>query len=316
MNNSSGKKGRIIFTDPGYSLLTIGWMFLGLLVVRLLNSLFLVPWLLRLGGAMQGYALLFSALQDLLLFMLVPYRYFRRRYIDHRIFTGLSGRMDGRTIFLCIALSIGSFMLMAVLQYFWTLLLGLFGYETFQTGEQFDNIGSFVVGIAFISIIPAISEEYLFRGVLMRSIQGVHGSTRAVFISAGLFCLMHMNLSSIPTTFVMGLVLGYVVSTTNSLRTGMLMHFAHNAGVLINSFFSSGSGPIVYNGEMIPSLLVYAGIGVFIMGLTMILLKRKGPMRGTLRVNKAAIPQPVQRDLLPFLLAAILMLSRMIQVIA
>lgn len=82
------------------------------------------------------------------------------------------------------------------------------------------------------TLIPAIFEEIAFRGVLMQSLRRF-GDTFALVVSAVLFALAHPIPTQMPNAFLMGLTIGYFTLFTGSLRTGMLIHFCHNALVLL-----------------------------------------------------------------------------------
>jgi membrane protease YdiL (CAAX protease family) len=88
------------------------------------------------------------------------------------------------------------------------------------------------MGIVFLSIaiIPAICEELLFRGVLMpllaKMTRNIHV---AIWITAALFSLIHMQFYGFLPRMLMGAVLGYLVIWSGSLWTAILAHFVNNA---------------------------------------------------------------------------------------
>ena len=86
---------------------------------------------------------------------------------------------------------------------------------------------AFILYLIAMTILPAVLEEFFFRGVLMTAFRRF-GDTAALFISALLFALAHANLLQSISAFVMGLVLGYFVMRSGSIWTGVLIHFANN----------------------------------------------------------------------------------------
>ncbi len=84
-----------------------------------------------------------------------------------------------------------------------------------------------ILSIIAIAVFPALLEEFLFRGAIMGSLMKF-GKPFAIFTSAILFGLMHGNLVQIPFAFLVGLVLGFAVVETNSIWTGVLIHFLNN----------------------------------------------------------------------------------------
>lgn len=85
---------------------------------------------------------------------------------------------------------------------------------------------------------PAVVEELFFRylalGTLRRSM-GVHG---AVLVSAVMFAMAHIfSPVSMPIFFVIGAALGYIRVASGSLMLPILLHFSHNALVLLLETF-------------------------------------------------------------------------------
>lgn len=84
-----------------------------------------------------------------------------------------------------------------------------------------------VLYLLSMSVLPAIIEELAFRGILMQSLRR-HGDMFALVVSSVVFSLFHGNLLQFPNTFILGMLIGFFVLRTDSLVTGMLMHFFNN----------------------------------------------------------------------------------------
>lgn len=78
----------------------------------------------------------------------------------------------------------------------------------------------------YISILGPISEELLFRGVILRLLRP-WGKQAAIVVSAIAFGLFHGNIIQIPFAFLVGLVLGYV-TVEYSIVWAMLLHIFNN----------------------------------------------------------------------------------------
>ena len=86
-----------------------------------------------------------------------------------------------------------------------------------------------------MAIIPAFCEEFLFRGLILDRLSRF-GRAKAIFISALLFALMHQNIGQILYTFILGLVLGYIVVESGSIWGAIVVHFVNNfTQVIINA---------------------------------------------------------------------------------
>ncbi len=93
----------------------------------------------------------------------------------------------------------------------------------------------FVLDTIKIAIIPAFCEELLFRGLILDRLHRF-GRAKAIFISALLFALMHQNVGQLFYTFILGLVLGYIVVESGSIWGAIVVHFVNNfTQVILNA---------------------------------------------------------------------------------
>ena len=81
-----------------------------------------------------------------------------------------------------------------------------------------------------IAIVPALSEEFLFRGCILSNLLP-YGKNTAILFSALLFALMHGNFAQFFYTFIAGIVLGAVYVKTDSIWAPTFIH-------LFNNFYS------------------------------------------------------------------------------
>lgn len=127
-------------------------------------------------------------------------------------------------VFVCLAVSvIGTLASSSVGRVF-----GLFGLIPIMPEFSIPvTLNSFVLSLFNLCILPAILEEFIYRGVLMQSLRRF-GDGFALTISAVIFSLMHLNFVQAPNALLMGLVIGYFVIRTGSLVTGIVIHFFNN----------------------------------------------------------------------------------------
>ena len=81
-------------------------------------------------------------------------------------------------------------------------------------------------------ILPAVTEEIAFRGLLQHWLQVAVAPTRAIVLASALFMAMHFSVLSAPYLFALGFLLGWTKWKTRSLYPSMLVHFLHNLIVL------------------------------------------------------------------------------------
>lgn len=132
--------------------------------------------------------------------------------------------------------------------------------------EMSYSLSSFFLNIITIAVIPALFEEFAFRGIMMGLLRKRFSASASIIISAAAFGLMHGNFSQMPFAFLMGLILGYLYAATGSLWVPMLVHFLNNAYSTcidhISNALDSSSGNIVFYATLCVLLLM--GIIAFV----------------------------------------------------
>lgn len=107
-------------------------------------------------------------------------------------------------------------------------VFGLFGLS--NTGGDFefgDSVPSVLMYYLTVAIMPAFTEEFAFRGVILGSLRK-YSDGLALVVSSALFALMHGNFVQIPFTFCCGLMFGFLVIKTNSMLPSIIVHFLNN----------------------------------------------------------------------------------------
>ena len=77
------------------------------------------------------------------------------------------------------------------------------------------------------AILPAILEEFIFRGILCAEFEG-NGTLCAVVASSLFFSFLDFSFGSLPIRFFAGIVLAVILYATDSLICSMLLHIAYN----------------------------------------------------------------------------------------
>ncbi len=104
--------------------------------------------------------------------------------------------------------------------------------------EQLRSISTVILILGF-AILPALSEEYFFRGFVMRSLGTRLKPIGTIIASALLFGLFHLvtptqiQLERFVTSSLLGLVLGLVAYRSQSLWPSMLLHATHNGLLML-----------------------------------------------------------------------------------
>lgn len=112
-----------------------------------------------------------------------------------------------------------------------------------------------------ILLVPALLEEFLFRGVILRSLRQF-GDSFAIVVSAASFSLIHYNLTRDLRAFALGLILGYFVIRSGSIWTAV----AGRLCCLILSLASENL-PHIFPGALSSTLRMLLFLAVLLIGL-------------------------------------------------
>lgn len=89
------------------------------------------------------------------------------------------------------------------------------------------NYVSLIINIVVFALLPAIFEEMVYRGYILRTLRP-YGDFFAVLVSSILFALMHGNILQIPFAFLVGLACGYLAVKTGHIWIAVILHFLNN----------------------------------------------------------------------------------------
>jgi membrane protease YdiL (CAAX protease family) len=88
-------------------------------------------------------------------------------------------------------------------------------------------------GALFVLVVVApLTEEVLFRGLILRGLLSRHGARLAIVLSAALFALMHMNPWQMISASLFGVLFGWWYHRTRSIVPGLIGHALANGAVL------------------------------------------------------------------------------------
>lgn len=105
-------------------------------------------------------------------------------------------------------------------------------------GYVIGSVGELIAATIIICAIPAVFEEFLFRGIVGGAMSEFNTKAAAIF-SATMFALLHADICGFVGYLCMGLVLSAVVRRTNSLYAAMIFHFFNNATAVLLAYFNA-----------------------------------------------------------------------------
>lgn len=114
-----------------------------------------------------------------------------------------------------------------------------------------------------VGVVPAICEEVLYRGYVMRSFEKSWGIAPAIIVSGLLFGLYHVQLSNLLPLATIGIILAYVTWVSRSLYPAILAHFINNGGsVLVGTQYPETAFAEITPESMPPLWAVIVSIAV------------------------------------------------------
>jgi membrane protease YdiL (CAAX protease family) len=119
-----------------------------------------------------------------------------------------------------------------------------------------DSLATLTIAI----VIAPILEEALFRGVILNGLARRYGPQSASFWTAVFFAVFHLyNPWQVVPTFFLGLVLAWLVLTTRSLLSAIVVHTMFNAASLTLVQLSLERAP---GGHPVPYVVVVVVLGM------------------------------------------------------
>lgn len=100
-----------------------------------------------------------------------------------------------------------------------------------------DHVGALLVNIGLIALIPAVGEEFFFRGIVLKLFREKRGIHLSVWATAFIFSLVHFQFYGFIPRMVMGALLGYLFVWTKNIWVPVFAHFVNNAMVVISFYF-------------------------------------------------------------------------------
>ncbi len=99
------------------------------------------------------------------------------------------------------------------------------------------NLGDLGFNLLVIGIIPALAEEFLFRGVMQRLIQDrLKNAHVAIWITAAVFSLVHFQFLGFVPRMLLGAILGYTFYLSNTIWVPVAAHALNNSAQVIMSY--------------------------------------------------------------------------------
>lgn len=120
------------------------------------------------------------------------------------------------------------------------------GAKTTAALLKMKSIVDFVITLIIVAVVPAVCEEFLFRGGLQRTfMRWVKNPHVAIWVSAIIFSSIHFQFYGFFPRLLLGAAFGYIYFWTGSLWYTIFAHFLNNGfAVAISYYFQRNHMPI------------------------------------------------------------------------
>ena len=112
-----------------------------------------------------------------------------------------------------------------------------------QTLTAHSNLLILLVNIGVMALLPALFEEFLFRGTIQQFFTKWFVNKHvAIIVTAFIFSAIHLQFYGFLPRFLLGIYLGYLFVWSRSLWLPVIAHFMHNANSLIFDYSAQQRG--------------------------------------------------------------------------
>ncbi|MBB2150157.1 CPBP family intramembrane glutamic endopeptidase [Pedobacter gandavensis] len=95
---------------------------------------------------------------------------------------------------------------------------------------KMNRIGDYLINIALIALLPAIAEEFMFRGAIQRALGRMFQNPHfVIWLTAFIFSAIHVQFYGFLPRLLLGAAFGYIYFWTKSLWYSIFAHFLNNA---------------------------------------------------------------------------------------
>ena len=91
-----------------------------------------------------------------------------------------------------------------------------------------------LLALLVIAILPALGEEFLFRGIIQNRLKTIFGNPHAaIWLTGFLFSFIHFQFFGFIPRVFLGVLFGYIYYWSGNLWLPILMHFTNNSFTLL-----------------------------------------------------------------------------------
>ncbi len=142
-----------------------------------------------------------------------------------------------------------------------------------------NTFSGYLFNILIIAVLPAIGEEFIFRGVIQNLFKewtkNIHV---AIVLSALLFSFIHFQFYGFLPRFLLGLLFGYLLVWSGSIWLPVTAHFINNA-FAVSFYYFGNSEEVIQEAESFgtePSTYIYLLFSIMFLCLLLYVFYKTG----------------------------------------
>lgn len=108
---------------------------------------------------------------------------------------------------------------------------------------QMHGMGDLFINLIIIALIPAIGEEFLFRGGLQNILTRLTSNYHlGIWLSAIIFSAIHLQFFGFIPRMLLGVLFGYFFVWSKSIWIAVIAHFINNGAAVVTAFYYQRQG--------------------------------------------------------------------------
>lgn len=139
-------------------------------------------------------------------------------------------------LFIALLLSVGMFMGLGFVNDAFATFLGAWGLNVSGLTVPLENVGNLIIFIILYAVLPAITEELFFRGLLLDTLKNTNRLIACLTVAL-CFAFYHCSAVQFIYQFVYGFMLCLLAMFAKSVIPCIIVHFLNNFAVLMFEYF-------------------------------------------------------------------------------
>jgi hypothetical protein len=150
--------------------------------------------------------------------------------------------------------------------------------KTYSNLLSASNIFELALVVVVVAVVPALSEETMFRGFIQRSFELRYKKYYGAIITAVFFSLYHFNPYGFIPLFVLGAFFGFAAYKSKTLLIPMFLHFLNNFSA-VSLYHIIGDDELIKSDSSVNSdelssyVMMFFGLVVLFVGLIVVINK-------------------------------------------